>query len=153
MKSKLAIQGIVAAMSELKAGRTRAASALLEATVASRHFPHALRVLKAVAEEVATPNDSFDEDLDAGQIGEDLRDELAAAVKRGKRVAAEADEDFDFESDVVAEADDDEKEEDDSDDDAGDFGEDVTARRQRRFQANRQHASLAKRLRAARARR
>lgn len=151
MKSKLAIQGIVAAMSELKAGRTRAASALLEATVASRHFPHALRVLKAVAEEVATPNDSFDEDLDAGQIGEDLRDELAAAVKRGKRVAAEADEDFDFESDVVAEADDDE--EDDSDDDAGDFGGDVTARRQRRFQANRQHASLAKRLRAARARR
>ena len=152
MKSKLAIQGIVAAMSELKAGRTRAASALLAATVASRHFPHALRVLKAVAEEVATPNDSFDEDLDAGQIGEDLRDELAAAVKRGKRVAAEADEDFDFESDVVAEADDDE-EEDDSDDDAGDFGEDVTARRRRRFQANRQHASLAKRLRAARARR
>ena len=151
MKSKLAIQGIVAAMSELKAGRTRAASALLEATVASRPFPHALRVLKAVAEEVATPNDSFDEDLDAGQIGEDLRDELAAAVKRGKRVAAEADEDFDFESDVVAEADDDE--EDDSDDDAGDFGGDVTARRQRRFQANRQHASLAKRLRAARARR
>ena len=151
MKSKLAIQGIVAAMSELKAGRTRAASALLEATVASRHFPHALRVLKAVAEEVATPNDSFDEDLDAGQIGEDLRDELAAAVKRGKRVAAEADEDFDFESDVVAEADD--EEEDDSDDDAGDFGEDVTARRRRRFQANRQHASLAKRLRAARARR
>ena len=151
MKSKLAIQGIVAAMSELKAGRTRAASALLEATVASRHFPHALRVLKAVAEEVATPNDSFDEDLDAGQIGEDLRDELAAAVKRGRRVAAEADEDFDFESDVVAEADDDE--EDDSDDDAGDFGGDVTARRQRRFQANRQHASLAKRLRAARARR
>ena len=151
MKSKLAIQGIVAAMSELKAGRTRAASALLEATVASRHFPHALRVLKAVAEEVAAPNDSFDEDLDAGQIGEDLRDELAAAVKRGKRVAAEADEDFDFESDVVAEADD--EEEDDSDDDAGDFGEDVTARRRRRFQANRQHASLAKRLRAARARR
>ena len=152
MKSKLAIRGIVAAMSELKAGRTRAASALLEATVASRHFPHAMRVLKAVAEEVATPNDSFDEDLDAGQIGEDLRDELAAAVKRGKRVAAEADEDFDFESDVVAEADDGE-EEDDSDDDAGDFGEDVTARRRRRFQANRQHASLAKRLRAARARR
>ena len=151
MKSKLAIRGIVAAMSELKAGRTRAASALLEATVASRHFPHALRVLKAVAEEVATPNEAFDEDLDAGQIGEDLRDELAAAVKRGKRVAAEADEDFDFESDVVAEADDDE--EDDSDDDAGDFGGDVTARRQRRFQANRQHASLAKRLRAARARR
>ena len=151
MKSKLAIRGIVAAMSELKAGRTRAASALLEATVASRHFPHALRVLKAVAEEVAAPSDSFDEDLDAGQIGEDLRDELAAAVKRGKRVAAEADEDFDFESDVVAEADDDE--EDDSDDDAGDFGGDVTARRQRRFQANRQHASLAKRLRAARARR
>ena len=151
MKSKLAIRGIVAAMSELKAGRTRAASALLEATVASRHFPHAMRVLKAVAEEVATPNDTFDEDLDAGQIGEDLRDELAAAVKRGKRVAAEADEDFDFESDVVAEADD--EEEDDSDDDAGDFGEDVTARRRRRFQANRQHASLAKRLRAARARR
>lgn len=150
MKSKLAIRGIVAAMSELKAGRTRAASALLEATVASRHFPHAMRVLKAVAEEVATPNDTFDEDLDAGQIGEDLRDELAAAVKRGKRVAAEADEDFDFESDVVAEADDD----DEDDDDEGDFGgDDVTARRQRRFQANRQHASLAKRLRAARARR
>ncbi len=149
MKSKLAIQGIVAAMSELKAGRTRAASALLEATVASRHFPHAMRVLKAVAEEVATPNDTFDEDLDAGQIGEDLRDELAAAVKRGKRVAAEADEDFDFESDVVAEADDD----DEDDDDDGDFGGGVTARRQRRFQANRQHASLAKRLRAARARR
>lgn len=151
MKSKLAIQGIVAAMSELKAGRTRAASALLEATVASRHFPHAMRVLKAVAEEVATPNDTFDEDLDAGQIGEDLRDELAAAVKRGKRVAAEADEDFDFESDVVAEADD--EDDDDDGDDDGDFGGGVTARRQRRFQANKEHASLAKRLRAARARR
>ena len=143
MKTNLALQVIVAAMASLKAGKVSAAATMLEAVVASRHFPQTQRVLKAVAEEVAVPDDSFDADLDAGQIGEELRDELQAARRKARRVAAESD--FDFEEDVVNAADD-EDDADEKDDEDEDEGDKVEARRQRRFKANREHAALVARL-------
>ena len=147
MKSNIALKGIIAALESIRAGKMTAAAQLLEATVASVHFPQAQRILKAVAEEVAAPDDTFDDDLDATQIGEDLREELQAARVKARRVLRRAvtasDEEFSFDSDDVA---------DDAGDGDGDDGDDeatasIAASRAKRFQAN---VALMRRLKAAR---